>query len=137
MWSAVGGGSIDWLKRLQRSRMREGRAIFTFCMVPGLVRTEMTEYLVDTPEKLKWQRHVVELRGTSAEFPADACAKATAELLRIASPELNGRKFYVDTDYASVEKRRKEIREKNMYVLHLTTLGGVLGEWPESTSTIR
>ena len=46
---------------------KEGYAILAFCMMPGLVRTEMTEYLVDTPEKMKWQKHVVELRGTPSD----------------------------------------------------------------------
>jgi len=122
---------------LAREIEKEGYAILAFCMMPGLVRTEMTEYLVDTPEKMKWQKHVVELRETPSEFPADACAKATMKLLHIASPELNGRIFYVDTDYDRVEKRKDEIREENLYVLHLTTLDGVLEEWPEETSTIR
>ena len=117
---------------LARELEREGHPILVFCMMPGLVRTEMTDYLVDTSEKMKWQRHVVELRGTPAEFPADACAKATMELLRIAGPELNGRIFYVDTDYARLEKHKKEIREEDLFVLHLTTLDGVLGEWPAS-----
>ena len=98
--------------------------------MPGLVQTEMTDYLVDSPDKMKWQAHVVKLRGTSAEFPADACSRATLELLRIASPELNGRIFYVDSDYSRIEQSKEKIRKENLYVLHLTTLEGVLGEWP-------
>jgi NAD(P)-dependent dehydrogenase (short-subunit alcohol dehydrogenase family) len=117
---------------LARELEREGHPILVFCMMPGLVRTEMTEYLVDSPEKMKWQGHVIEMRGTSAEFPADACAKATIELLSIASPELNGRIFYVDTDYVRIDKCKEKIRAEDLYVLHLATLDGVLGEWPAS-----
>jgi NAD(P)-dependent dehydrogenase (short-subunit alcohol dehydrogenase family) len=116
---------------LARELEREGHPILVFCMMPGLVRTELTDYLVDSPEKLKWQGHVIEMRGTSAEFPADTCAKAAIELLRIASPELNGRIFYVDTDYGRIEKRKRKIKEQDLYVLHLTTLDGVLGKWPQ------
>jgi NAD(P)-dependent dehydrogenase (short-subunit alcohol dehydrogenase family) len=115
---------------LARELEREGHHVLVFCMMPGFVRSEMTDYLVATPERLKWQRHVIGMRGSPAEFPADACAKATMELLRIAGPELNGRIFYVDTDFQRIGKNKSVIQNKNLYVLHLMTLDGVLGPWP-------
>ena len=109
-------------------RVRSG--VLAFCMMPGFVRTEMTERLVDTPEREKWQGHVRKLMGSEMELPPEACARATVELLRIASPNLNGRIFYVDTDYRRVERNSENIRRKNLYVMHLLTLDGPLGPWP-------
>jgi NAD(P)-dependent dehydrogenase (short-subunit alcohol dehydrogenase family) len=111
-----------------------GSAVLVFCMMPGFVRTRMTEYLISTPEKARWQPHVRELMGSDAELPAGACAMAAMKLLRIASPELNGRIFYVDTDYERIARSKAEIKEQNLYVLHLLTLDGKLGPWPVITN---
>jgi 3-oxoacyl-[acyl-carrier protein] reductase len=109
----------------------EGSSVLVFCMMPGFVRTSMTESLISTPEREKWQPHVRDLMGSKAEVPSDACAKAAIQLLRMASPELNGRIFYVDTDYGRIEKNKSKIREENLYVMHLLTLDGKLGPWPK------
>jgi hypothetical protein len=53
-----------------------GSAVLVFCMMPGFVRTHMTEYLISTPEKARWQTHVRELMGSDAELPPGACAMA-------------------------------------------------------------
>ena len=119
---------------LARELEREGHGILAFCMMPGFVRSEMTDSLTATPERLKWQRHVIGMRGSPAEFPADACAKATMELLRIAGPELNGRIFYVDTDFQRIGKNKSVIQQEDLYVLHLMTLDGVLGAWPKKAA---
>jgi len=90
----------------------------------------MTEYLVETPEREKWQKHVRPLMGSDVELPPDDCAKATMKLLSIASGALNGRIFYVDTDYKQIEREKVRIQKENLYVLHLVTLRGLLGSWP-------
>jgi NAD(P)-dependent dehydrogenase (short-subunit alcohol dehydrogenase family) len=109
---------------------REGHPVLAFCMMPGFVRSEMTDYLVGTPERKKWQSHVETLYGSPAEFPPDACAKATMKLLAIAGPELNGRIFYVDTDFRRIRENAARIREQDLYVMHRVTLRGVQREWP-------
>jgi hypothetical protein len=90
----------------------------------------MTEYLISTPEKEKWQPHVRELMGSGAEVPPDAYAQAAMKLLRIASPELYGRIFYVDTDYERISENKARIKKENLYVMHLLTSDGKLGPWP-------
>jgi NAD(P)-dependent dehydrogenase (short-subunit alcohol dehydrogenase family) len=129
------GSSKAALLRFSESLAKEleaiGSSVLVFCMMPGFVRTNMTESLVSTPEREKWQPHVRALMGSAAELQPDACAKATMKLLRIASAELNGRIFYVDTDYGRIEKNKSKIREENLYVMHLITLDGKLGPWPK------
>jgi NAD(P)-dependent dehydrogenase (short-subunit alcohol dehydrogenase family) len=121
---------LRFTEGLAKELEAEGSGVLAFCMMPGFVRTEMTEYLIGTPEREKWQRHVRKLMGSAAELPPEACAKATMKLLAIASPELNGRIFYVDNDYERIGKNKKIIKEENLYVMHLMTLDGRLGPWP-------
>ncbi len=122
---------LRFSESLAKELEAEGSSVLVFCMMPGFVRTSMTESLIATPEREKWQPHVRALMGSTAELPSDACAKATIQLLRIASAELNGRIFYVDTDYERIEKNKSKIRDENLYVMHLITLDGKLGPWPE------
>ncbi|UCB46808.1 MAG: SDR family oxidoreductase [Spirochaetota bacterium] len=121
---------LRFTEGLARELEDVGSAVLVFCMMPGFVRTSITKYLIGTPEREKWQPHVRELMGSDAELPADACAKATMKLLRIVSPELNGRIFYVDTDYNRIEKNKHKIRKEDLYTMHLLTLDGKLGPWP-------
>ena len=109
---------------------REGHHVLAFCMMPGFVRSEMTDYLTETPERRLWQAHVEGLRGSPSDFPPDACAKATMKLLEIASPELNGRIFYVDTDFRRISENKQRIRQEDLYVMHRVTLRGIQREWP-------
>jgi NAD(P)-dependent dehydrogenase (short-subunit alcohol dehydrogenase family) len=121
---------LRFTESLAKELEGEGSKVLAFCMMPGFVRTEMTEYLIGTPEREKWQKHVRKLMGSDAELPPEACAKATMKLLAIACPELNGRIFYVDADYGRIGKNKKRIKEENLYVMHLMTLDGKLGPWP-------
>jgi NAD(P)-dependent dehydrogenase (short-subunit alcohol dehydrogenase family) len=128
------GSSKAALLRFSESLAREleavGSSVLVFSMMPGFVRTSMTEGLIAEPEKEKWQPHVRELMGSDAELSPGACTGATMSLLGIASPELNGRIFYVDFDYERIEKCKAEIERDNLYVMHLMTLDGRLGPWP-------
>ncbi len=128
------GCSKAALLRLSESLAQELEAVessvLVFSIMPGFVHTNMTEYLISTPEKEKWQPHVREMMGSDAEVPPDACAQAAMKLLRIASPELNGRIFYVDTDYERIGENKARIKKENLYVMHLLTLDGKLGPWP-------
>jgi NAD(P)-dependent dehydrogenase (short-subunit alcohol dehydrogenase family) len=113
---------VRFMEGLARELEREKYPVLAFVMNPGFVRSEMTEGLVDAPQKRKWQPHVVDLFESHTEVPADACAKATMKLLDIASPELNGRIFYVDTDYEQVRLNKVRIRNENLLVLRRVDL---------------
>jgi NAD(P)-dependent dehydrogenase (short-subunit alcohol dehydrogenase family) len=121
---------LRFTEGLAKELEQEGSSVLAFCMMPGFVHTEMTEYLIATPEREKWQGHVRKLMGSDTELPPEACANATMKLLAIASPELNGRIFYVDFDFARIGKNKKRIKDENLYVMHLMTLDGKLGPWP-------
>jgi len=108
---------VRFTEGLARELERIGSAVLAFCMNPGFVRTPMTEGLIATPEKRTWQQHVPRLMGSAREVPPDACAKATLQLLRIAGPELSGRMFYVDTDFAEIDAKREVIAREDLLVM--------------------
>ncbi len=97
-------------------------SVITVCMNPGFVKSEMTEGAVDNEYKAKWLSHVVDLLVSDEGVPADQCAKTTTKLLKILSPELNGRDFRQDTDYDLVAKSLQKIKEKNLLVLKYARL---------------
>ena len=110
---------VRFTEGLARELEREGSKVLTFCMNPGFVRTAMTEGLAAHPMGSQWQGFVGKWIETGRGVPPDACAKATLKLLEIAGPELNGRTFSVETDFARTAHRVAEIRDKNLLVMRL------------------
>ena len=96
-----------------------GSSVLVFGMGPGFVRTEMTEFQIQTAEGQRWIPSCKEAIDGKRDRPPEDCAKATIELIRIASPELSGRIFGTGTDFAEIAKRASEIQEKDIYVLRL------------------
>jgi NAD(P)-dependent dehydrogenase (short-subunit alcohol dehydrogenase family) len=96
---------------------RVGSSVLVFGTGPGLVRTKMTEYQVETPEGRKWIPFVKEKFDQRQDRPPEDCAKATVELIRIARPDLNGRIFDVEMDFAKVAKRASEIKDRDLFVI--------------------
>lgn len=118
------GSSKAALVRLTEGIAREleadGSGVIAFCMNPGFVRSAMTEGLVITPIGQRWQAFVQQyLDQGLGHDPAD-CARATLRLLEIASPELNGCTFSVETDFDVVEQNKTMIRDARLFTLRLT-----------------
>lgn len=104
---------------LARELESDGSPVFVFGLNPGLVRTEMTEHLYATPLAARWQGHVAQLFEQHADRPPTDCAEAMMKLLRVASPELSGCVFDVDTDFEAVSRQRALVRERELYVMRL------------------
>ena len=65
----------------------------------------------------KWQGFVNELFGHQAERPPSDCAAAAIKLLQIASPEINGCIFDVDTDFRAVARQKSRIAKQALLQL--------------------
>ncbi len=102
-------------RELERARSR----VLTFCMNPGFVRTAMTEGIAAHPFGKEWQAFVGQWLQEGRSVPADACARATLQLLSIACPELNGRAFTVETDFGRIARQAADISRKNLHVMRL------------------
>jgi len=94
-----------------------GSSILVLAIGPGLVRTEMTEYQAEVPEGLKWVPSTKEYLDTERDRPAEDCAKAAVELIRIACPQLSGRIFHAEMDYSEIAKRIEEIYREDLFVI--------------------
>lgn len=118
---------VRFTEGLARELEQAGSRVMTFCINPGFVRTSMTEGIASHPQGREWQGFVGKWLEAGKSVPPDACAKATLMLLSVASPELSGRAFAVDTDFEEVRKRAAAIREKNLLVMRLVREEGPRG----------
>ena len=89
---------------LGRELEMEGTNVLCFGMGPGLVKTEMTEYQVDSPEGRKWLPSTTEAFAKGNHRPPEDCAKTTMELVRIACHALNGQCFSAGQDMTEVKR---------------------------------
>jgi len=92
--------------------------IITFAIGPGLVRTEMTELQANTPMGQKWLAGTGECfeTGDYLREPYEVGQKMI-ELSQIASTDLSGRIFDVDTNVEEILNNLKEIKEKDKYTM--------------------
>ena len=78
-----------------------------FTMGPGFVLTEMTDFQIQEPAGLEWLPSSKEAVAQGRDRPAEDCALATMELIRVACPELSGGLFGPDTDFADALRNSK------------------------------
>ena len=110
---------VRFTEGLARELEREGSKVLVFCINPGFVNTDMTRGIAATKHGKRWQGFVSEWIETGKGAASDACARATLKLLAIASPELSGRAFSVETDFEEVSRRLEAIRKDNLLVMRL------------------
>ena len=85
---------------MAKEQEREGTDVLVLGMGPGFVHTEMTDYQIQSPEGQKWLPSSKEAIETGRDRPPEDCARTSAELIRLACPELNGRVFGAGMDIA-------------------------------------
>jgi len=120
------GASKAALARLTETLARElasaGSEVQVYGMFPGLVRSQMTENLIATPERARWQGFVEASFAQGRDRPSSDCARAIAELIGNAGPDLSGRIFDVDDDFAEVDRRRAHILAADSRIMRLRPL---------------
>ena len=90
--------------------------VLVFAMGPGFVKTEMT--LLQTQQQgQKWIPGSKEALDKGDYRQPQDCAITTMKLLRAANKHLSGRVFGVDADFDEIEKRCKQIKEKDLLVM--------------------
>ena len=107
---------------LARELATEGSAVQVYGIFPGLVRSEMTENLIASPEQLRWQAFVSQSFDKQTDRPATDCADAIMTLLEIGGADLSGRSFTVDDDFAEIARRRAEIARDELLIMRLKHL---------------
>ncbi len=100
-------GVVRFTELLAKELKHEGSAVLAFIMAPGFVRTEMTEFQIQTPAGKKWLPSSQNAFDQGHDRPPEDCARATVELTRVACPELSGGTFGPDTDFEKVLSESK------------------------------
>ena len=106
-YSASKVGVVRFTELLAKELKREGSTVLAFIMGPGFVRTEMTELQIQTPEGRKWLPSSKDAVEQGRDRPPEDCARAAAQLLRVACPELNGGSFGPTTDFEEALRKAK------------------------------
>lgn len=96
-----------------------GSPVMVFGMNPGFVRTGMTEGLAAHQNGPEWQAFVGELLRRGEGFAPQDCGEAILRLLAIASSELSGRVFFVNTNFDEVEREKSGYADADLNVLRL------------------
>ncbi len=112
-------GLMRFSEGLARELQLAGSPVMVFGLNPGFVRSPMTEGLIASGLGKKWQAFVGKLFHHRAERPPTDCAAAALALLRIASLDLSGCVFDVDTDFAAVTRQKKNIARQSLYLMRL------------------
>jgi NAD(P)-dependent dehydrogenase (short-subunit alcohol dehydrogenase family) len=101
------------------------RGVRAFAVNPGVVRTDMTEYLMNSAEGRQWTPWVHQ-QFDSAETPI---ARSVSTVLAIASGKadvLSGRLVNAREPFEQVLARVREIERDRLYTLRLDPLPGVV-----------
>lgn len=106
-YSASKVGVVRFTELLAKELQHEGSSVLAFIMEPGFVRTEMTEIQIQTPEGQKWLPSSKDAFDQGRDRPPEDCARAAAELIRVACPELSGGTFGPATDFDKALRNAK------------------------------
>ena len=94
-------GLMELTRILAEELKMAGSAVLVFSAGPGLVRTEMTELQANTEAGRKWIPSTQECFDTGRVRQPEDVARATIRLVEIARPELSGKAYGPDTDFAA------------------------------------
>lgn len=101
-------GVARFTELLAKELKHEGSSVLAFLMGPGFVRTQMTEFQIQTPEGQKWLPSSKDAVEQGNDRPPEDCARASVKLIHVACPELSGGAFGPDTDFDKVLRDAKQ-----------------------------
>ena len=105
-YAASKGGMIALTRTIARAFAADG--VLAYAVAPGFVRTEMTEFQIESPAGQKWLPSSKDAVEQGLDRPPEDCARAATELIRVACPELSGGNFGPDTDFDKVLREAKQ-----------------------------
>jgi NAD(P)-dependent dehydrogenase (short-subunit alcohol dehydrogenase family) len=91
--------------------------VSVFAMGPGLVRTALTEYQLQSPEGRKWMSRIETMFEEGRDVPPTRAAALAAELASGRFDRLAGRAFGVGDNLGEILKREEEILKKDQKTL--------------------
>lgn len=104
------------------AREAEGTGVKVFAMDPGLVRTDMTEALVEGEAGRKWRPGIGEMFQKGRDNPPELVAELAVKLVSGRADALTGRYFHAGEDFKRIIDNADRIVEKDARVLRLLRL---------------
>ena len=93
--------------------------IQVYAMGPGLVRTAMTEFQLNSPEGQRWLSRIGRMFEEGRDVPPERAGQLAVFLASQAGPELSGRALGVADDLEDVVLHLDEIQAGDLYTLRL------------------
>ncbi len=98
---AAGKAGLMELTRILAEELKILKSnVMVFSAGPGLVKTEMTQYQVDTEAGRKWIPSTKESFEKGRTRSPEEIAQATIKLITLAKPEWSGKSYGPDTDFS-------------------------------------
>ncbi|MFC1719065.1 SDR family NAD(P)-dependent oxidoreductase [Candidatus Poribacteria bacterium] len=90
-----------------------------FAMVPGAVLTDMTKFIMESPEGRKWRPTFKNIFEANRDCPPEFAASMAVELVGGKADALTGRYFDARSDLTKIIDQADEVLEKDRFVLRL------------------
>lgn len=100
----------------------KAHGVKVFAMGPGLVRTALTEFQMESEEGRRWLSRIVKLLEAGKDVPPTLAGELAVEIGSGRFDTLAGRAVSVGFDHTAMETRADEIIEKDLYTLRLNRL---------------
>jgi NAD(P)-dependent dehydrogenase (short-subunit alcohol dehydrogenase family) len=91
----------------------------TFVLVPGTVRTAMTEFIMESPEGRKWRPTFRKIFDEGRDVPVEMVAELAVDLVSGKADALTGRYFRAAQDFEKIIVQTDKILEDNLFTLRL------------------
>ena len=96
-------------------------SIQVYALLPGLVRTAMTEALLRHPRVAEYAPWFPAAFERGSDIPPEEAGRLAVCLANLRDSRLSGRVFTVGTDVVDLEKRANEIASNDLYALRVRT----------------
>ena len=120
------GASKTAVARLSETLQREAEefGVNVYAIIPGLVRSEMTEFLMANEKARRFHADVEERMGAGRDFSPELAGKLCAFLAGPGGDRLGGRFLLAMEDYEEIARRADEVIAQDLYTLRRATLPG-------------
>ena len=118
------GTSKAALVRFGETLHRETKehGVHTYVISPGLVRTEMTQFQLDSAEGQKWLPHIQKSFAEGRDVPPALAGQLCVFLASPAGDRLGGRFIQARDDYRMIAEHADAVVERDLYTLRRNEL---------------
>jgi NAD(P)-dependent dehydrogenase (short-subunit alcohol dehydrogenase family) len=118
------GTSKAALVRFAETLHREIRdyGVNVYAISPGLVRTEMTQFQLDSPEGQKWLPNIQKSFAEGRDVPPTLAGQLCVFLASPAGDQLGGRFIQARDDYRMIAEHAGDVIERDLYTLRRNEL---------------